>query len=418
MTTKKITTLALFSVICLLLPGLTLAQTNLQMVTTYNQHPECRWVGGLNTTTACSSSEKQDNTTPNKCNKTGPGICCCAAMATTYQKTNTTQKNTSINSDYTPLNFTPQIPMPGIKYEQGSSTAVGSFQGGVMTSDLLARYVKAFYDYGMAVVGILAAIVLMGGGLLWLVSNGNDSKITQAKELIIGSLAGMVILFGSWMLLNTINPDLLAMKSIRTKYVDVLIFGCCQSSGSAKMTSENECKTPDTFITNARKNSDGTKCEIEGCCAYTTASHHNPSDKYTSCVDTIKPNCPFTQTGVTGIRDFLENQRCAGVADCFNVTADCTSVKDGDTCYNMNDNYYCYNGKCYENDGKEGEPCGTNGGECTTEAHLKTTSSVPNPVLIPSLIINAVFSDNVTCDNNKTPDTGGRDCGTGLYCCY
>jgi len=120
-------------------------------------------------------------------------------------------------ADPIPLDYTPQIKIPASDPELNqASIKVGSFnpETGVMTSDLLAKYVKAFYDYGMAIAGILAAIVLMGGGVLWLTSAGNDSKITQAKELIGGSIVGLVILFSSWVILNTINPDLINLKII------------------------------------------------------------------------------------------------------------------------------------------------------------------------------------------------------------
>jgi hypothetical protein len=108
------------------------------------------------------------------------------------------------------LEFTPQIPIPGM----GNSSAVGKEVNGVMQSDLLARYIKAVYDYGLAAAGVLAAIVLMGAGLIWLTSGGNESKITQAKDLIAGSITGLIILFGAWMLLNTVNPELLKLRAI------------------------------------------------------------------------------------------------------------------------------------------------------------------------------------------------------------
>jgi hypothetical protein len=129
--------------------------------------------------------------------------------------------------NYNSLNYTPQVQLPvaGSGLNQ-NSTNVGSYNSntGVMTSDLLARYIKAIYTYGQMIAGILAAIVLMAGGLLWLTSAGNDAKITQAKELISGSIIGLVILFGSWILLNTINPALLNMQVITTKVVQTKEF--------------------------------------------------------------------------------------------------------------------------------------------------------------------------------------------------
>lgn len=116
------------------------------------------------------------------------------------------------------LSFKPQVEIPGFEFGPSGEVAVGEYDSSdKMKSDLLARYLKALYDYGLGIAAILAALILMSGGVLWLTSGGNDSKITQAKELIIGSISGLLVLFFSWMLLNTINPALLQFKTIDTE---------------------------------------------------------------------------------------------------------------------------------------------------------------------------------------------------------
>lgn len=123
---------------------------------------------------------------------------------------------------YNSLNYQPQvqIPVSGSGLDKASTT-VGTYNSktGVMSSDLLARYIQAIYSYGLTIATILAVIVLMGAGLLWLTSAGNDARITQAKEMISGSVVGLLILFGSWMLLNTINPNLLKLQIIQTQII-------------------------------------------------------------------------------------------------------------------------------------------------------------------------------------------------------
>ncbi|NCT54970.1 hypothetical protein GW758_03385 [Candidatus Falkowbacteria bacterium] len=119
-------------------------------------------------------------------------------------------QNTEIETIY----FTPQIEIPFSSIS--GETAVGSpDQDGNVTSDLLARYVKALYDYGIMIGGILAAIMLMGGGLIWLTSGGDSGKVTKAKSIITGSITGIVILMGAYFILNTINPDLVQMKGVK-----------------------------------------------------------------------------------------------------------------------------------------------------------------------------------------------------------
>jgi hypothetical protein len=126
---------------------------------------------------------------------------------------NITRAQTVVN-DYVPLYFTPQIEIPNSAIQGKVSVAGVPDDKGIITSTLLAQYIQALYNYGLSVGGILAAIMLMAGGILWLVSAGDSGKIGQAKDLIMGSIVGIFILFGAYLILNTINPKLVQMKGV------------------------------------------------------------------------------------------------------------------------------------------------------------------------------------------------------------
>jgi D-alanyl-D-alanine dipeptidase len=99
----------------------------------------------------------------------------------------------------------------------------------------IAEYINGVYQYGFGIGGILAAIVLMSGGLLWLVSAGDASKITQAKDLILGSVVGLLILSTSYMILTMINPNLVNMKPLKIgqiKKVESIIDGSDSASNT------------------------------------------------------------------------------------------------------------------------------------------------------------------------------------------
>ncbi|MCF7860148.1 pilin [Patescibacteria group bacterium] len=102
-----------------------------------------------------------------------------------------------------PIIFQPQVGIPGFD----TSTPLSESSTGY-----IGTLIKAFYNYGLGIGGILAAVVLMAGGLIWLTSGGSSDKITQAKSLMIGSVTGLLLLFGSWIILNTINPNLINLK--------------------------------------------------------------------------------------------------------------------------------------------------------------------------------------------------------------
>jgi len=112
----------------------------------------------------------------------------------------------AVEAATTTVNFKPQVSIPGSSFVAESPS--------LLTGSTIASYIGAIYNYGMAIAGILATLVLMGAGVIWLTSGGDSGKITQAKELISGSIAGLLILVVSWVILNTVNPDLVNLKSI------------------------------------------------------------------------------------------------------------------------------------------------------------------------------------------------------------
>lgn len=89
----------------------------------------------------------------------------------------------------------------------------------------IAQYIKGIYQYAISIGGILAAIVLMAGGIFWLISAGSADRINKAKSLISGSLIGLFILLTSYVILYEINPNLVQFKKIEIGKIDLIIEG-------------------------------------------------------------------------------------------------------------------------------------------------------------------------------------------------
>lgn len=73
-------------------------------------------------------------------------------------------------------------------------------------------YVMAIYKMGLWAVGICALLMISIGGYMYLTSAGNTSQTGKAKEIIIDSIIGIVLALTSWLLLYTINPDLVVLS--------------------------------------------------------------------------------------------------------------------------------------------------------------------------------------------------------------
>jgi len=72
----------------------------------------------------------------------------------------------------------------------------------------LTDLIKYLYEWGIAIGGLAVFIALVIAGFQYLTSMGDPGKMKEAKERITSAFLGLVLLLGSWLILNTINPGL------------------------------------------------------------------------------------------------------------------------------------------------------------------------------------------------------------------
>ena len=99
----------------------------------------------------------------------------------------------------------------------GVAEAQGILPSSVQCSDddTIFVCITSLYTFGVAAVTVLAFVVLVWGGFIWLTSGGNVSQIDSAKRWIMGSVLGLVIALSSFIILNTINPQLTTNIRVR-----------------------------------------------------------------------------------------------------------------------------------------------------------------------------------------------------------
>jgi len=91
--------------------------------------------------------------------------------------------------------YTPMEKIPG-------STSISDFPS----------YVKAIYKFGIWTIGIAALLMIMIGGFMYMTSAGNNATMGKAKGYITDALIGLVMAMTAYLLLYTINPDLVNVK--------------------------------------------------------------------------------------------------------------------------------------------------------------------------------------------------------------
>ncbi len=71
----------------------------------------------------------------------------------------------------------------------------------------LKDYIGTIWNFAAGVAGTLAVVMLIWGGIQWMISGAVD-QISKAKETMRNALVGLILVLGSYVLLNTINPAL------------------------------------------------------------------------------------------------------------------------------------------------------------------------------------------------------------------
>lgn len=77
--------------------------------------------------------------------------------------------------------------------------------------DSIANYLVRLYNFALGIIGTIAFGAIVYGGILIAFSGVADKK-KEGREWITNALWGIVILLGSWLILNTINPEIPKLK--------------------------------------------------------------------------------------------------------------------------------------------------------------------------------------------------------------
>ena len=65
---------------------------------------------------------------------------------------------------------------------------------GTTPNDLIGRIINSI----LGIVGSLALLMFVYGGLTWMTSSGNPEKVKKGRDVIIWSAIGLVIVFASY----------------------------------------------------------------------------------------------------------------------------------------------------------------------------------------------------------------------------
>jgi len=119
---------------------------------------------------------------------------------------------------------------PAIKMTIGNFSGWGESggwtqSGNTVSISWLGDYISVLYQYGVGLAAVLAAVMIMVGGFIWLMSAGSPDKVGKAKDFIISALTGLFLALFSFMILATINPRLTKLEPLEVGLPDYVEAG-------------------------------------------------------------------------------------------------------------------------------------------------------------------------------------------------
>ena len=102
----------------------------------------------------------------------------------------------------------------------------------------LSGLIKYIYEWSIILGGLSIFIILVIAGIQYLTSAGSPGQMALAKERIGSAVLGLVLLLGSFLILNIINPVLLDIQSVDLS--DLNAFNNCKNGDIVKIGEEEK----------------------------------------------------------------------------------------------------------------------------------------------------------------------------------
>jgi hypothetical protein len=90
------------------------------------------------------------------------------------------------------------------------SPLIGSLPGYSASGGSFATFINGLYAFSISIAAILAVLKIIIAGVKWMLTDIVSSK-SDAKKDIRSALFGLLLILAAFLILNLINPNLLAL---------------------------------------------------------------------------------------------------------------------------------------------------------------------------------------------------------------
>ncbi|GEM_PF-5635383 len=102
--------------------------------------------------------------------------------------------------------YTPSAGIPNSEFDAGKDVKIDG--------STIAKFIAALYKFGWPLVGAMAVMVIIAAGFVRITAGGDSSRVEMSNEMLWAGITGLGIVLSAWVLLNTINPELVSLKSL------------------------------------------------------------------------------------------------------------------------------------------------------------------------------------------------------------
>lgn len=83
----------------------------------------------------------------------------------------------------------------------------------------IGEYLSSIYKYSVSAIGILAVIMTMIGGVIWLTAGGSKEKAGTALGFIKSGILGIILITATYVILFVVNPNLTILSPVNIQYI-------------------------------------------------------------------------------------------------------------------------------------------------------------------------------------------------------
>lgn len=132
-------------------------------------------------------------------------------------------RQAELEKNFKPINPVLQILLPGLTFDNSVILNFRAVNRGCPPKTVcvftITRYLDAIYRYGASVAVIFAIVLIMVGGIQYMVGS-TVGQTAKAKERITNAIIGLILVLSVNTILTFINPNITALEPLKISIVD------------------------------------------------------------------------------------------------------------------------------------------------------------------------------------------------------